>query len=746
MKDKSRTNQVRKEYRNWRNTSNTAKPNGNSRPIPHQDLNDVQRLHNVDNKKAKFKRNFTEPDNLQYLDHKPKALSRLNPTQTSSNSSDKNGNNNGNNKYNNQPIKQAFQGVLQTSIGNTSTSAPMLRTGGCPFPQGSNTGLPPLPLDRPASSTRSNADTGCVPAQAGYGLASVVYPPSSQSVCSNSGMGRNTDVASNHVGKQSASCTDSAQPDDPQTLTPGQLAAFRAAYHKALEQQKALFFAQMNLRDANPFEPQVALPGAPQSLEVKYGTCLKGSASAAPTCLSDELDSKVLATSCANGPLVTHPDTFNQRGALAAFFPPSEQSWLYVVFEKEFNAPFDLGISATGCIFGRLYFKSQMQQWVLLQVDDSEWKQVDLKQLVPLLKTEWDGVRPPKSRTRWVCFPYLVNVPDSHINLDALLASGEFPMQSVSVAENCFKASSINPEALIQRDIKSIGARPAHAPASIIAKSAKTTRKRAQKPKEKKERPTSSNKPTSESRNDGLDQTADSSKAKRQRCMSSNEASSSADGYSLSNPATNDALRRQILQYLQNSARSENRSSESLQEDSRPLGSISPCSAGHLSPTASMLQVVALAQQQSMTLHTDSSDLPASPSISSLLNLLRSNSIQTLGDLAPESRGNSITDLGSFANLARVASLNACSTGRSMPPPISAPSGRNLDHARLDRVNEELLASLVGMHPSMKESPSASSLFELVRSSSATSLVELMQHNLSHANLSGLGASEQQPK
>ena len=83
----------------------------------------------------------------------------------------------------------------------------------------------------------------------------------------------------------------------------------------------------------------------------------------------DSLYGKVLATSCAHGPLVTHPATSMTSGMLASVFPSSNESWLYVTVAGEFGSQWAMGIAATGVACGRLHFKPRMQQWVLVEVE-----------------------------------------------------------------------------------------------------------------------------------------------------------------------------------------------------------------------------------------------------------------------------------------------------------------------------------------------------------------------------------------
>ena len=60
------------------------------------------------------------------------------------------------------------------------------------------------------------------------------------------------------------------------------------------------------------------------------------------------VDGRVLATSCAHGPLVTHPAMTQVSGMMASVFPSSNESWLYVTVAGEFGTPWAMGITATG--------------------------------------------------------------------------------------------------------------------------------------------------------------------------------------------------------------------------------------------------------------------------------------------------------------------------------------------------------------------------------------------------------------
>lgn len=177
----------------------------------------------------------------------------------------------------------------------------------------------------------------------------------------------------------------------------------------------------------------------------------------------EQVDGVVLATSCAHGPLVTHPDmSARSGGMLASVFPSSKESWLYVVVCGEFGVPWALGVNSAGTIYGRLQFKSKMQQWVLLHVEESEWQQIPLEKVLSSMHHVWGEFNPPKSDGRWICFPYLCAEPASTLDLPTQLSSGKYSLTACGDVQQPI-STAILPEATIQRDVKAIGARPAQA-------------------------------------------------------------------------------------------------------------------------------------------------------------------------------------------------------------------------------------------------------------------------------------------
>ena len=179
------------------------------------------------------------------------------------------------------------------------------------------------------------------------------------------------------------------------------------------------------------------------------------------------------------------------------------------------------------------------------------------------------------------------------------------------------------------------------------------------------------------------------------------------------------------------------------------------------SPTGRLTDAVATADAER------SAGLPSMPSSTSLTNirtLLRNaSSTGSLADLADSS----VLELSNFAALARSASLQACaherattahnptgsfaaaaSTGASTGAGAGSASGGQQRSPTLSTqpwgsttAEEGLLLPTDRLPVSIRESPSVSSLVDLVRSSSATSLVELI-HSYSATNLASLVKDE----
>ena len=171
---------------------------------------------------------------------------------------------------------------------------------------------------------------------------------------------------------------------------------------------------------------------------------------------------EVIATSCAHGPLVTHPECSMPKSNLASVFQTSNESWLYVLMEGEFGAPWPMAITRSGVCCGRLYFKARMQQWALMATDASHWSMLDLKTVIPLMIRAWGELRPPTRESRWICFPYLSQLPPSVVDLSARFALGDISPQLPAdlLAQLPASATAVPDEAVVQRDVKAIGACP----------------------------------------------------------------------------------------------------------------------------------------------------------------------------------------------------------------------------------------------------------------------------------------------
>jgi len=204
---------------------------------------------------------------------------------------------------------------------------------------------------------------------------------------------------------------------------------------------------------------------------------------------------------------------------------------------------------------------------------------------------------------------------------------------------------------------------------------------------------------------------------------------------------------------------------------------------GSLPPSASMLQLLAALDSPTGRLSeglaaaaaeagealppslssTSLSGLASSSSVSNLRSLLRNaSSGANLSELADA--GSLEQHLHSFAALARSASLQsslanqpAHPTGVPAMAPPPSPGARRESASTLEAAwgqggaqegtdmllpTDMMRDNLVGL---MRESPSVSSLVELVRSSSASSLVELM-HSYSATNLASLVRDDGPPE
>ena len=353
---------------------------------------------------------------------------------------------------------------------------PALVPGGCPYPQGE--APPPLPPARTAGGAPAIAIApapGTVPGGCPFpqdavppvgGPTARAMPPPAPRAPTNAAAANAAPAA---AGAPGASGAAAAGGGGTEQLTPEQVAAFQAAYMKALGEQRALLQAARAQQHAmrqqqaaaaaaaaaqqqqqgqqppgqpqTPAQQQQAAAAAAHALQLqqlqhlhalqlqqqhaaaqaaRMGGNYQGAiptggavdpAVAAAAALAggggggdggggkrgagggggesggsdagggegedDEFEGrKVLATSCAHGPLVTHPDTSQPSTSLMAVFPSKAESWLYVVMAGEYGAPWAMGVNSQGQAFGRLEFKAAMQQWVLLHVEATEWQTV----------------------------------------------------------------------------------------------------------------------------------------------------------------------------------------------------------------------------------------------------------------------------------------------------------------------------------------------------------------------------------
>ncbi len=328
-------------------------------------------------------------------------------------------------------------------VGEAPAAAPVLRAGGCPFPQGKASDLPP------AGIVDSDGLTGLVV------------------------------VPSQPAGAASSQAVDAPAPAAAQ-LTPQQLAAFQVAYIKALDEERERHSRLLAL--CAP--PPVAAAAASSSASVQLAGPVGQEQPHASTGADDSLpDAKPIATSCAHGPLVTHPRHSgageSSSAMLASVFPSLQERWLYVILASEFGVPFAMGLTEAGCAYGRLEFDVTMQQWALKHTDPQVWASINLDKLLPALYFRWRGTAaPPLSDSRWVCFPYLGSPPESTLDLQAAIDSSARPLTSVGsdhILAQPLDASIVMPAAVEQRDITTIGARPTPTQASTTYKRGRPT-------------------------------------------------------------------------------------------------------------------------------------------------------------------------------------------------------------------------------------------------------------------------------
>lgn len=729
------------------------------------------------------------------------------------------------------------------------SSAPPMTLGGCPFRQGEH---PSAVVTTPvAVMPVSTLDCGVLPSGGCPFLQEPdVQPPRLAEAADKLGYMPPRIPPSNGAPSTSSTAVPAVVSSGvaaaaANSLSAEQLAAFQAAYVKALaEQKEALMQGQGNrieaaARLAKPQQGAMQQPrpygvmmqqqgeaaaasssaasaGAGSSAGVAHassaGALAVTRAPAAPlpaaTADEDHVEGTVLSTSCAHGPLVTHPDKSIRSGMLASVFPSSKESWLYVVMAGEFGAPWPLGINAAGTVYGRLQFKSKMQQWALLKVEQPEWQQVSLDKVLSLMHHAWgEHLCPPKGDERWICFPYLYAQPSSVLDLPTELSTGKYTLDASAHAPQPSAAIHI-PEATVQRDVKAIGARPAQVKAQVRA-----PRKRSAKGHPAGATPT------------GMPVGAFAQHLKRQRngppgpmcaaagalCASMGAPPSAANwggvGATVPNgdevaPGKARALQDLLLQSLGASR----------------LAALSPApsdtAAGlGLPPSQSMIQLLQYLESVGANVDRQPSGnslssliggenspngssggmLPENASVQSLLGLLRSSSLQhQLNDLAAPDAADrkAVLDLKSvdLATLARAASstsfedlrasvaqsgglagssaaaamVAASAAGVSpvgvsaagaggivktfggMPPPQDQPplQGAPLGAPTMRRVFSPGAAGggisngdLDSFWGGMRESPSVSSLVDLVRESSATSLIEYLQTYTANNNV-----------
>jgi len=690
-------------------------------------------------------------------------------------------------------------------------SAPMLAVGGCPFPQGQ---LPP-PVG--LATGRDPAMMAAVPGGCPFRQAPTVTPPPTDANLLSVQSGLVAPTAGLGGGAAPAAA---GVPE----LTAEQLAAFQQAYIKALQEQKDIMAKSMRqgagrggaqggapaAAGGRPTPHQQPRPqqslgqqGAPRQwmghsqpqshahgaagngVAWRPASC-NGAGSSEPSppalmtdCEDDDeaMEGSVLATSCAHGPLVTHPHLSSSSGMLMSVFPSSHESWLYVLMAGEFGAPFNIGLSAKGVVYGRLTFRAKMQQWVLLHVEPAEWEAVALETLIPASVHTWGEPIPPKGDSRWICFPYLDKEPASVLNLPRLLSANAYCLDvKPNVGPIVMQTRLPLPEATFQRDVKAIGARPAKKEAP---KSARKRPIKAQLPVcvPAATRPGMSVAGTAAMGMAGMAGMAPAADvglapgqaaaglgtpAKRARgpavavatpfdprrqgehsggALHAFPPAPAANGYPAAH--STDLAMRQLLQGLGYMQR----------QQQGPGVPLPPSGSRPIPPSRSMLELlhylegaaksIGAAQQQqsphgqlggsasSESLTHSMPGLPDSASVISLLGLLRSDSMQqslaALESQRPEGAPAGSSEL-SLARLVRAASqtdmashTNGGSSHGGMPPPQFTPwsNGRGLrapGSSLPGAPSMEDFAELQALSGSLKESPSVTSLIDLVRS------------------------------
>jgi len=109
---------------------------------------------------------------------------------------------------------------------------------------------------------------------------------------------------------------------------------------------------------------------------------------------------KLLALSCAHGPMVTHPDASTGHVAL---LPGS--AWLHVALPVDTALPWAIGVNIQGHTCGKLNFTAVVQQWALHEITETEWEALHLAARRKVLTLFGPRRPPPLESATWICFP-----------------------------------------------------------------------------------------------------------------------------------------------------------------------------------------------------------------------------------------------------------------------------------------------------------------------------------------------------
>jgi len=148
-------------------------------------------------------------------------------------------------------------------------------------------------------------------------------------------------------------------------------------------------------------------------------------AAANPPSISGLIPGSVVAMSCPNGPLVTHPDSAGVGTTAANAFYRSP-NWLAVIQLGEAAAALNgkgagegkgkgwathpsFAVRADGMIAGLLELRPTLSQWALVEPSREDWVALQASRTLPWLMANcWSGFPiPPKRAERWICFPEL---------------------------------------------------------------------------------------------------------------------------------------------------------------------------------------------------------------------------------------------------------------------------------------------------------------------------------------------------